>query len=96
KLFDVAEISAFTDKERGEYEESLKNFWDLNNVLTTAKSEGFAEGEAAGLERGRAEGLEKGRAEEKLATARNLKLLGIDSDKISKATGLTPEDIENL
>ncbi|MEE0996021.1 MAG: hypothetical protein U0L74_01395, partial [Paludibacteraceae bacterium] len=93
---------------RGEYEESLKNFWDLNNVLTTAKSEGFAEGEAAGLERGRAEGLEKGRAEgeaaglekgraeEKLATARNLKRLGIDSDKISKATGLTPEDIENL
>lgn len=108
KLFDVAEISAFSDKERGEYEESLKNFWDLNNVLTTAKSEGFAEGEAAGLERGRAEGLEKGRAEgeaaglekgraeEKLATARNLKRLGIDSDKISKATGLTPEDIENL
>ncbi|MEE1541992.1 MAG: hypothetical protein UF067_05950, partial [Paludibacteraceae bacterium] len=59
-------------------------------------SEGFAEGEAAGLERGRAEGLEKGRAEEKLATAKNLKRLGIDSDKISKATGLTPEDIENL
>jgi predicted transposase/invertase (TIGR01784 family) len=78
----------------------LKNFWDLNNVLTTAKSEGFAEGEAAGLERGRAEGeaagLERGRAEEKLATARNLKRLGIDSDKISQATGLSIDEISRL
>ena len=37
KLFDVAEIAAFTKEERYDYEESLKNFRDLYNTISTAE-----------------------------------------------------------
>ena len=70
KLFEVAEIASYNSDERSNYEESLKNLWDLNNCLDAAKrnghdegfAEGRAEGEAIGLEKGEAIGLEKGEA----------------------------------
>lgn len=108
KLFEVAEIASFTADERSNYEESLKNFWDLNNCLDTAerkgreegREEGFAEGlekgEAIGLEKGEAIGLEKGIYKEKTENARKLKELGVSPDLISKATGLSIEEIEKL
>ena len=67
-----------------------------NDVLNTAKLEGRAEGLAEGRAEGRAEGLEQGRMEERLSTARNLKKLGIASDTIAQATGLSLEEIEKL
>jgi len=39
---------------------------------------------------------DEGKAEEKLAIAKNLKSLGIPFDQISKATGLTIEEIEKI
>lgn len=47
-------------------------------------------------EEGRAEGLVKGREEEKRENARNLKRLGVLSDIISQATGLSKNEIEEL
>ena len=44
-------------------------------------------------EEGKEEGKEQGRQEEKLEIAKNMKSLGIDIDTISKATGLSKEDI---
>ena len=41
-------------------------------------------------------GMEKGREEEKLEIARNLKTMGLPSESIAQATGLTIEEIENL
>ena len=52
KLFEVAEIAAFSKNERYDYEENLKNYLDWFNVMRTAKNEGRAEGR----EEGRAEG----------------------------------------
>ena len=63
KLFEVAEIAAFSKNERYDYEENLKNYLDWFNVMRTAKNEGRAEGR----EEGRAEGREEGRAEGELA-----------------------------
>ena len=80
KLFDVAEISQFSKLDRAEYEESLKVFWDFSNVLSTAERKGRAEGER----------------DEKLRSAKNLKALGVDVETISKAIGLTKEEIESL
>lgn len=136
KLFEVAEIAAFTKDERYDYEESLKNFRDMYNSLTTAENKGRAEGLEVGRAEGRAEGLEVGRAEGKAeglevgraegraeglevgraagraeglevgraegvreantCNAKNLKQLGVDFKTISKATGLSVEDIEKL
>ena len=63
KLFEVAEIAAFSKNERYDYEENLKNYLDWFNVMRTAKNEGRAEGRAEGREEGR----EEGRAEGELA-----------------------------
>ena len=84
KLFDVAEISQFSKLDRAEYEESLKVFWDFSNVLSTAERKGRAEGRA------------EGERETNLRNAKNLKALGVDVETISKATGLTKEEIESL
>ena len=45
---------------------------------------------------GRAVGIEEGRAKEKHDIARNLRSLGVTLNDISKATGLTAEEIEAL
>ncbi|MCQ2208496.1 MAG: PD-(D/E)XK nuclease family transposase, partial [Paludibacteraceae bacterium] len=60
KLFEVAEIASFSANERSNYEESLKNFWDLNNCLDSAERKGFEKGEASGMKKGKEEGLAEG------------------------------------
>lgn len=66
----------------------MKNFRDLYSVLSTA--------EKKGREEGRKEGKAEGRIEEKRENAHKLKKLGIATDIISQATGLSNEDIDNL
>lgn len=44
QLFEVAEIANFSPSEQGAYEDSLKYFRDLNNVVDTSKQEGREEG----------------------------------------------------
>jgi len=52
--------------------------------------------EKRGLRKGRKEGMEKGRNNEKRETAKKMFELGIDIDKIMKATGLEKETIKKL
>jgi predicted transposase/invertase (TIGR01784 family) len=54
--------------------------------------QGLREGRAEGLEKG----LEKGRQEERVATAKRLRDLGVATDIIAQATGLTPEQVKAL
>jgi flagellar biosynthesis/type III secretory pathway protein FliH len=63
KFFEVAEIAAFSETERYDYEENLKNYNDWFSVMNTAKNEGIAEGRAEGLAEGEAIGMQKGRTE---------------------------------
>lgn len=91
-LFEIAEIAAFTPQERYDYEESLKNFRDMNNVLQTAIRQGYAEGEAIGLEKGKAEGEHK----EKLRSAKKMLDKGIDVQTVAEITGLSVEEIKRL
>lgn len=112
KLFTAAEISCFTPHQLDEYEESLKVFRDLNNVIKTAKWEGWEEGREEGLkegltkgqEQGREEGLKeglkegenKGRNKERLQMAAGMKQKGIPSEVIAELTGFSLEEIDNL
>ncbi|NEP08806.1 MAG: Rpn family recombination-promoting nuclease/putative transposase [Symploca sp. SIO2C1] len=66
KLFEVAEIANFSAKEQDAYENSLKYYRDLQNVVETSRQEGIEEGIARGIEKGRQEGREEGREEERL------------------------------
>ena len=88
RLFDTAEIAKFTKKELAEYEESLKTFRDLTNVIDTATERGF--------ERGIEQGIEQGREATKEQIARRLLRLGVTTDLIVEATGLTAEQIDAM
>ena len=69
---------------------------DIRNQIQFAEDKGREDG----LEKGRAEGREvgraEGRAEERKTMASKLKADGFDIDLISKYTGLTREEIEEL
>ena len=92
KLFEQAEIARFTPQDAREYEESVKIYRDLTNVVNTAERKG----REAGRAEGRAEGMAEGAQKEKLDNARKMKQLGAAIDFIAQVTGLSPEQIEQL
>ena len=68
----------------------------LQEGLREGREKGRAEGRAEGIQQGRAEGIQQGRAEGIMATARNLRQMGLSVADIAKATGLSAEEIEKL
>ncbi len=80
KLFESAEIAKFSKEEREAYEESLKYYRDIKNVVDTSKQEGIIEG----------------KIEEKIEIARIMKKEGESIEKIMKYTNLTRAEIEKL
>ena len=84
QLATIADISSLTKEDRMRYDSSIKKFRDTINVMEGAKEEGF--------EKGMAKGIEKGIS----FIAKNMKSLGFPVSEISKATGLTEEDINSL
>ncbi|HHM21154.1 MAG TPA: Rpn family recombination-promoting nuclease/putative transposase [Bacteroidetes bacterium] len=91
KLFEAAEIAKFSPVEREAYEDSLKYYRDLKNVVDTAWEEGREEGR----EEERKIQEEKRRAE-KIKIARQLKENNVPVEVISQSTGLSAEEIEKL
>ena len=77
-------LDSMTKDELAAYYRHLDNIVILRDNINTEREEG------------RAEGLLKGREEEKRESARNLKKLGVAIDIISKATGLSQDEIECL
>lgn len=88
RFFEQAEIAKLNHQERLDYEESVKTYRDLFNVVRTAERKG----EEKGMELGRA----KGRAEEKVEVAKKLLALGTDIGIVSQATGLTEKEIRGI
>jgi len=84
KLFESAEIAKFSKKERAAYEDSLKYYRDIKNVVDTSKEEG------------KEEGREEGREERNLEIAIELKKNNVSTEIIMKSTGLSKEEIEKL
>ena len=79
-----------TKEERQAYDRHIENLMIQNDVIDTAREEGLSQGREEGRAEGRAEGI----AEEKRATARKMKSLGIDYKTIAEITGLLVEEIE--
>ena len=92
KLFETAKIANFTGVEQVSYLEYQRMKYDYENVMEYAKEQahdsGFSEGEA----KGKAEGL----AEGKLETAKNLLAMGLPIEQITRATGLSKENVAAL
>ena len=86
-LYTKSELAKMTIEQRLKYEEDIMTRNDILNSISEQLED--ARKEAA---EGRAEGRSEGIAE----TARNFLALGIDVETISKATGLTAEELEAL
>jgi len=84
KFFEVAEVAALSKEEYAKYWESEKVFYDNQGAFMTADQKGYSRG------------IAEGRAEEKRENARKMKADGMATDLISKYTGLTTEEIEQL
>lgn len=96
-------LEQMTREELATYYRHLDNVVILRDNITTARGEGFLEGESQGLKvgkaQGRAQGLEEGLQEGyrrgKLEMARSLKQLGMSVADVAKVTGLTATEVEN-
>lgn len=84
KLFNAAEIAKFSPEEREAYEESLKYYRDLKNVVDTSKEEGIAEG------------IEKGIEKRNFEIAKKMKEKGMSNAEIKELTGLSDMEINKL
>ena len=93
-------IDSLDDAERKVYYRMMENLRYQRSVIETGRFEGRLEGREEGWAEGRAEGLEKGRAEGlaegKLLIAANLKTLGLTTEQIAAATGLTKDEIDRI
>ena len=74
------------------YEDSLKVYRDLKNVIDIAE----LKGQKKGFEQGRKQGIEQGSVEERKKIAKTMKALNMPLEDISKATGMTIDEIVNL
>jgi predicted transposase/invertase (TIGR01784 family) len=88
QLFNVAEIANFSLAERDSYEDSLKYYRDLNNVVDTARQEGH--------EKGREEGREEGQQLGVRRVAAQMKAADFSLADIVRSTGLSEDEIEGL
>ncbi len=90
QLFEIAEISQFSRNEQDSYQNSLKYYRDLNNVIDTSRQEGLQEG----LEQGRLEGAERERA---LINRLLTRLVGVLPSEIQQQVDqLSLEQLESL
>ena len=84
RLFEQAEIARYSPKERQKYEDSLKVYRDLKNVIDTAEL------------KGQKKGFEQGSIEERKKIAKTMKALHMSLEDISKATGMSIDELAGL
>ena len=88
KLFETAEIAKFSPKEKVAYEESLKYYRDIKNVVDTSRKEGKVEGKI--------EGILEGEIKEKEKTVLNCINQGFGNELIAKITGLSEKNVQEI
>ncbi len=92
KLFEAAEIAKFSPKEKQQYEDSLKYYRDIKNVVDTSKEEGREEGR----EEGKLEGLKQGKDEKSMEVVKQGLKEGLSVTMLSKLTGLSEDTIREI
>lgn len=80
RLFDVAELARYTPDDRRAYQNSLKYYRDIKNVIDTAFEEG----------------REEGRDDERLIIARRMKKAGLPIREIAQYTGVSEEVVSQV
>jgi predicted transposase/invertase (TIGR01784 family) len=80
QLFEAAEIASYTKSEREAYEESLKHYRDIKNIVDTSREEG----------------REEGREEESDVNIKNGIKKGYSDEIISDITGRSVLDVQKI
>jgi predicted transposase/invertase (TIGR01784 family) len=104
EAFEVANQMKWTKEELEAYDARGIYIQDergrIDYALEEGKREGIKLGEEKGIEKGKKQGIkigeEKGKKQGKMETAKKLLKMGIEIEKIAKATGLKKEEIEKL
>lgn len=96
RLFFLAKIGNFTPEEHSEYIKSIKRMGDYQNIIQTTEELAEKRGIDKGIEIGIEKGIEKGRTERDAEIALKLKEMGMSTEDIAKATGLSEEAILGL
>ncbi len=98
ELYEECKLSKLIDMEKQEYEKSILEYEDVKRAVAyageLAAKAAYEEGIDKGITEGRKEGREEGRMAALLQTAKNLLDLGLPMTDITKATGLTEEQIQ--
>jgi len=104
RLMELAEVACLTKKELGLYQESLKEYWDLDNSIDTA----FMKGEQSGIEKGKELGLEEGKElglqegeqigvqKAKYKTAEKCLLKGFSVEETAEITELSLSEVQEI
>ena len=85
-------MSEYEKKEIYQYDKKIALADERRIGRKEGKLEGIKEGKLEGIK----EGIEKGKYDEQILIAKTLKQMNMDNASISKATGLTIEEIEKL
>jgi predicted transposase/invertase (TIGR01784 family) len=88
RFFQAAEVAKLGPEEKVSYEQSLKYYRDLSNVIDTAYDEGKAEGLAEGETKGQVMAIRN--------LAKKMVDEGVDAAFIAQMTGLSVEEIRRL
>ena len=96
ELYKEALFAGWSAEKRSIYERHNMNRNDYKNILAERYEDGFADGREDGIQKGREDGLQKGREEAILQTAQKMKMMGLSTEIISQATGLSEEDCKAL
>ena len=90
-------VDALSDKDRQAYYRHMESVRHMKSLFDTSRDEGYEEGMdkglAKGMDMGLAKGLAKGRSERAKEIAKQLKAMGLTTEQIAQATGLTLEEI---
>ncbi|MCI5930567.1 MAG: Rpn family recombination-promoting nuclease/putative transposase [Prevotella sp.] len=90
-------VDALSDKDRQAYYRHMESVRHMKSLFDTSRDEGYEEGMdkglAKGMDMGLAKGLAKGRSERAKEIAKQLKAMGLTTEQIAQATGLTLDEI---
>ena len=99
----LAAVANLSEANRVAYDKAVDRFYvsriyeeDMQDRVENAMREGREKGMKEGREEGLKEGMKEGMAKGRLEDAQNLKRLGVSTDIIAKATGLSPKEIAKL
>lgn len=90
-------VDALSDKDKQAYYRHMESVRHMKSLFDTSRDEGYEEGMdkglAKGMDMGLAKGLAKGRSERAKEIAKQLKAMGLTTEQIAQATGLTLDEI---